>query len=137
MGAPRILLTGAAGLVGRSMLSELRSRGTDCLPTDRTARISIPELVTGDLGDKAFLDGLFGAHTFTCIIHLAGMLLTAARQDPVRATQINIDASIGLIERARSAGVERFVFASSLGVYGGRFGPEPVDERSPAAPEGL
>jgi len=71
------------------------------------------------------------------VIHLAGMLPTAARRDPLSATRINIDASCLLLKESRDNGVGRFVFGSSLGVYGGRFDTTPVSEETPAAPEEL
>lgn len=132
-----VLVTGAAGFIGRSVIRQLQRRGVDTIATDVRAHPEVPELVVGDLLDQDFVHGLVRRRTIDAVIHLAGMLPTAARRDPLAATRINIDASCLLLKESRDGGIGRFVFGSSLGVYGGRFDITPVSEETPAAPEEL
>ena len=69
------------------------------------------------------------------VIHLA-----ALSNDPIGnlnerwTTEINAEASVGLAQMARSAGVERFVFSSSCIMYG-MAEAEVVDETTPLDPQ--
>ena len=135
MASGRVLLTGAAGFIGRATLARLRLHNINYIATDLHPHPEVPELVTGDLREEEFLVGLLQPSRFTTVIHLGAMLPTAARRDPVAATRVNVDASCSLLKVAQSVGVRRFVFGSSLGVYGGRFDHTPVSEETPAAPE--
>ncbi len=134
MASGRVLLTGAAGFIGRATLARLRRQNIDCILTDVRAHREIPELEIGDLLDSRFLGELID-RSITTVIHLGAILPTVARRDPIFATKVNVDASCMLLNLARTAGVRRFVFGSSLGVYGGRFDRTPVSEETPAAPE--
>ena len=58
-------------------------------------------------------------------------------RDPVRATEVNVQGSLNLLELARQFGVRRFVFGSSLSVYGTCPPDELVSETNRAAPEDL
>ena len=71
------------------------------------------------------------------IIHLAAILPTAARREPVRATEVNIQGSLNLLQLSRQFSVHRFVFGSSLSVYGTCPPDELVSETNRAAPEDL
>jgi UDP-glucose 4-epimerase len=51
------------------------------------------------------------------VIHLAGMLPSACRRNPAEATRINVLGGANLLEVAARAGVQRFVFGSSISVY--------------------
>ena len=132
-----VLVTGAAGFIGRSTIVELRRSAVSFVATDLHSHPDVPELLLGDLTDANFVAKLLGEYGVGSVIHLAGMLPTAARHDPITATRVNIDSSCALLERARNSGVTRFIFGSSLGVYGGRTGGNPVSEQTPAAPEEL
>jgi nucleoside-diphosphate-sugar epimerase len=80
---------------------------------------------------------VFEARHIRGIIHLAAILPTAAQREPVRATRVNIEGSLNLLEQARRFGVQRMVFGSSLSVYGTGSGDEVVSETERAAPEDL
>jgi nucleoside-diphosphate-sugar epimerase len=68
---------------------------------------------------------------------LAAVLPTAAQRDPLLATRVNIGGSLNLLEMARQFAVRRFVFASSLSIYGTRPLEECVSEEHRAYPEDL
>jgi nucleoside-diphosphate-sugar epimerase len=77
------------------------------------------------------------AETIRGIIHLAAILPTAAQREPLRTTLVNVDGSVHLLEMARQFGVQRFVFGSSLSVYGTGAADHVVSELDRAAPEDL
>ncbi len=72
---------------------------------------------------------------FGGIVHLAAILPTAAQRDPIRAMHVNIVGSMNLLELARRFRVPRFVFGSSLSIYGSCPADRVVSEADRAAPE--
>ena len=55
----------------------------------------------------------------------------------LRATQVNVEGSVNLLEMARRFGVPRVVFGSSFSVYGTCAAEQIVSEKDRAAPEDL
>jgi nucleoside-diphosphate-sugar epimerase len=138
---PSILVTGAAGFVGCALYHQLRAAGIDCIGIDRHTSFDTDatsgcsaEILACDLTDRESLNALFTSHNFDAIIHLAAVLPGAASRDPIRATEINVGGSLGLLERALQSGVRRFVFGSSTSVYGTAGTRIPISEQSPASP---
>lgn len=90
-----------------------------------------------DITDAEQLSRMFAERPVGAIIHLAAILPTAAQREPLRATQVNVQGSLNLLEIARRFGVRRFVFGSSLSVYGTWPADHVVSESDRAAPEDL
>lgn len=131
-----ILITGAGGFVGRQIVARLLARGDRVVAIDAVAS-GIPEgarVVAGDLGDaevraEALKDGV------SAVIHLATVPGGAAETDPVASRRINIDAMYDLLLEIAAAGHRpRFVFASSIAVFGDPL-PEQVDDLSLLSPK--
>ncbi len=136
----RVLLTGAAGFIGRRVHRLLTRIALDCVAIDKhpTATkhnqdLDLPILAC-DLLDPASLDALFASHHFDAIIHLAAVLPGAASRDPINATRVNVAGSMALFERAAAHSLRRFVFGSSTSVYGAAGIDAPISEQAPAAP---
>lgn len=127
---PRVLVSGATGLVGRSLCARLAASGAD------VARLTRRPAAPGDVGwdpeadrlDPADLEGR------DAVVHLAGESLArrwtgSARRrivdSRVRGTRLLAGA---LARCARPPAV--LVSASAVGYYGDR-GDEPLDESSP------
>lgn len=110
-----ILLTGASGTVGRALLGRLLAAGRPVRCLVRDPREIGPErvrvqLVLGDLATpSSFRHAMRGVD---CVVHLA-----AATRDARGASieELNALATLRLVGAAEAAGVERFVFLSSLG----------------------
>lgn len=106
-----IALTGATGFVGRAVLDEAGRRGLAMRALTRRAQ---PERsgvawVAGDLtSDAALTDLVQGADA---VVHVAGL---TSSHDPAAFTACNVDGTAALIAAAKSAGIKRFVFVSSL-----------------------
>jgi nucleoside-diphosphate-sugar epimerase len=135
----RVLVTGAAGFVGRALIPVLARSGHSVLATDQTCaglrEAGAEQVFEGDIADA----GLRSAATARAeaIIHLATVPGGAAEIDPVLARRINVETSMALSEEfaaSRSAG--RFVFASSIAVLGDPL-PTPVDDHTPLRPRML
>jgi uncharacterized protein YbjT (DUF2867 family) len=110
-----LLLTGATGLVGSTVLRRLVAEGTPvrCLVRDPRRlgplRVRV-QIALGDLTDPpSFRNALRGVHT---VVHLA-----AAIRDQRRGSieELNGIATWRMVEAAERRGVERFVFFSALG----------------------
>ncbi|HVU92125.1 MAG TPA: NAD(P)-dependent oxidoreductase [Jatrophihabitans sp.] len=111
-----VLLTGAAGRIGRALLDRLPALGWELRPFDRE---STPGGVVGDITSPADLDRATAG--VDAIVHLAGQP-TEAPWPVIRAA--NVEGLVQLFEAARRAGVRRVVYASSNHAVG--FEPLPA-----------
>jgi UDP-glucose 4-epimerase len=131
----RVLLTGGAGLIGMALRPLLTARGHAVTAVDGT------DFGRGDAGltilrleDTAGLERLAADAGIEAIVHcgaVSGPMLL--KDDPLAVVRINIDATAGLLDIARRQGMRRFVYCSSIGVYGSN--PDPVvTEDAPLRP---
>jgi nucleoside-diphosphate-sugar epimerase len=129
-----ILITGAGGFVGREIVRRLVAQGRDVVAMD-TVPDGIPagaRVVAGDLGDAAVRAAALGAGV-EAVIHLATVPGGAAEADPAASRRINVDAMYDLLLEAAALGRPRFVYASSIAVYGDPL-PAHVDDATPLSP---
>jgi len=121
------LVTGGAGFIGSHLVEELLKEGRkvvviDDLSTGR--RENLPEsenltFIEGSITDWETLKNLFKEYPFKTVFHLAAVAsVQRSVEEPVYCHQVNFDGTLFLLEEAKRAGVERFVFASSAAVYG-------------------
>lgn len=117
----RILVTGASGMVGRSLVNRLRRDGYSNLLTPSSGEL--------DLRDQAAVDRYFGAHTIDAVFHLAGHIggIGASVTYPVEFLYENMMISLQAIDAARRAGVGKLLYLSSSCVYP-RDCPQPMKE---------
>jgi uncharacterized protein YbjT (DUF2867 family) len=110
-----LLLTGATGLVGSTLLGRLLAEGVEvrCLVRDPRrlgARRVRVQIALGDLTDPpSFRNALRGVHT---VVHLAASIRDQPRGSIEELSGI---ATWRMVEAAERQGVERFVFFSALG----------------------
>src|SRR5256885_3414440 len=134
-----VLVTGAQGFLGRALTALLKRSGTEVIALDSAAAESLSSdrtaTVVCDITNKDELERVFQDKEIGQIVHLAAILPTAAQRDPVRATQVNVDGSLNLLEMARRTGIRRFLFGSSLSIYGTCAADQVVSEEDRAAPE--
>ena len=93
--------------------------------------------MVADIGNREQLLRAIESGDVGGIIHLAAILPTAAQRDPGLATRVNIQGSVNLLEMAREFRVRRFVFGSSLSIYGTWPAEHAVSEVDRAAPEDI
>lgn len=114
----RVLLTGAAGFIGRAVGEGLRARGdrrVRLLVHDRAPDPPPPagfEVVAADLARPGTLAGL--CRGIETVLHVASYV----GDDPERLEAVNLRGTEALVAEARAAGVRRFVYVSSAAVYG-------------------
>jgi len=133
-----ILITGANGFVGQGLVKRLLAQGGHTLTLidrsfdDAPASAQVRQ-ITGSFGDAAVLDAALKAPV-DIVFHLASMPGALAEREPALGFQVNLQATLTLAHRlaARSHPV-RFVFASSVAVYGA-LGPDHVHESQPPRP---
>ena len=129
-----ILLTGAAGRVGRLVRPILQEKYSlrlcDLSPLDAAA--SDDEILTCDLANST--DAANAVSGVDAVVHLAGLVAPAVSFEDTLAP--NYRAVLSLLEACRSAGVPRFVFASSHHVFG-LHPPVAVTPETPPAPDGF
>lgn len=134
-----VLVTGGRGFIGRAVIELLQRSGYGVDSLDAAPPASSPNRheVACDLTDANELQRVFATEQVGGIIHLAAILPTAAQREPARATRVNVEGSLHLLEMARHFGVRRMVLGSSLSVYGTCSADQVVSETDRAAPEDL
>ncbi|HVV14687.1 NAD(P)-dependent oxidoreductase [Amycolatopsis sp.] len=121
----RIVVTGAAGRLGRTLLARLDERGHDTVGLDQVPPANLP------LSDR---DGLIAACAGSdVVIHLAARM-SWRREDDAGLFETNVLGSANVAEAAALAGA-RLVLASTGEVYPeGRPVYQPLDEAHPRSP---
>ena len=132
----KILLTGANGLLGRSLCHKLSNHNafvyalTREVPPDPIPGVNYcPVNLSKPWCDEALPTAV------DSIVHLAQS--AKFREFPENAADIfavNIESTARLLDYAKRAGAQQFVYASSGGVYGN--GATAFDENSPIVPAG-
>lgn len=111
----KILMTGAAGVVGTALRHELRQRGyaLRLLDIREPAMLDGEEFIRGSIADAAVVaEAVSGVNG---VVHLAGCTTDASMPEQIEG---NIVGATNIFEAARLSGVERVVFASSHHVVG-------------------
>jgi GDP-4-dehydro-6-deoxy-D-mannose reductase len=123
----RIMVTGAAGFVGRHLMPAIAARFPEAAVTeaafDVTERDAVLEAVRAERPDAC--------------IHLAAIAaIPAARQDPGRAWAVNLHGTLSLAEALLSEVPDcLLVYASSADAYGASFrSGQNLTEDAPLAP---
>jgi nucleoside-diphosphate-sugar epimerase len=113
----RVLVTGAAGVMGSRLVRLLGERGWRVrglvMPGDPLrARIAgACEIVEGDLGDPAALER--ACDGVELVYHLAAVILSS---DPTVFARVNRDGTAHVVQAALMAGVRHLVYVSSASV---------------------
>lgn len=127
-----LLVTGASGFIGRRLVGELLADGLPVLRMSRSAPPG-PGSVRADLLDPAALQR--ACDNVRAVFHCAGHAHAGEGDgDAARHREINFHGTRNLVEAAGRAGVECFVFMSSVKAMG-LPGAECVDEAWPSPPE--
>lgn len=119
----RVLVTGAGGLIGRTLVPLLQEQ-------PELNVISIKGRAEIDLSDPESIEQLPEADA---VIHLAGIVgVTPFDQDPLNSWKMNLLSTLHICEYSRRSQIQKLILASSY-IYGP---PQyrPIDELHPIAP---
>ncbi|WP_175908056.1 NAD-dependent epimerase/dehydratase family protein [Burkholderia seminalis] len=143
MSTTHIVVTGAQGFVGRSLVKRLL---TDGIGGQRVGKLTLLDIAFDAPHDDPRVTQLAGsivdadlrARTYAdrvdAVFHLASIPGGSAEKDYSLGRSINLDATLGLLENLRDqAHAPRFVFASTIAVYGKQL-PSAIDEHTLPAP---
>lgn|SRR5512138_363739 len=144
MGDSRIVITGATGFIGSRLALQAHRLGLDVvaagrelspLETERAneLRAAGVRLAIGKLQEPAHARELVTAAD--AIIHLAAAQHEAGMPEAY-FRDVNVLGTRVLLEAAREHGVRRFVYGSSIGVYG-TSGDDVLDETSALRPDNI
>ncbi len=145
----RIVITGGAGFLGSRLARALLAHGllTDARGEAREVRelvlvdvvratVADPRVTvaTGDLTDPTLIERVVTPGTDS-VFHLAAVVSGQAEAEFDVGMRVNLDVTRALLERCRRlAKPPKFVFASSLAVFGGPL-PDPVPDDAPVMPQ--
>jgi nucleoside-diphosphate-sugar epimerase len=134
-----VLVTGGAGYVGAVLVPKLLKAGYGVTVLDlflygEDALAAVKDhprlrLVKGDLRSQSVVEGALSG--VDAVIHLACISNDPSFElDPELGKSINLDAFRPLVRASKTAGVKRFVYASSSSVYGVKEGVEVTEDLS-------
>lgn len=120
----RYLVTGAAGFIGSAITQRLVDEGNEVWTIDNLStgfRENIPKgvvFIEGDCHDSGSIKRLEGTK-FKAVLHFAGQSSgEISFDDPVYDLRTNTESTLRLIKSSLENGCERFIYASSMSVYG-------------------
>jgi len=121
-----VLVTGGAGFIGSHVARHLVDAGQDVVVLDDLSGgyeenvAAGANLVTGSVVDPELVEELFREHEFSHVFHLAAYAAEGLSHFIRRFNYTNnVLGSVNLLNAAvRAETVERFVFTSSIAVYG-------------------
>jgi UDP-glucuronate 4-epimerase len=133
----RVLVTGAAGFIGSTLVDRLLAEGREVTgfdsfdpyyPEEQKHRnllgaIAQPEfrMVRGDIRDDQAVTLLFDEGCFDGVVHLAALAgVRPSLERPALTADVNVNGSSVIFEAAMRHDNPRIVFASSSSVYGER-----------------
>jgi nucleoside-diphosphate-sugar epimerase len=139
VGAERVLVTGAAGSLGREVCAELSAAGKGVVGFDQQAPDSGTAAATeawtqGDIRDAHQLLGACLEHRIDTIVHLAAVLAPLADRDPSTGFSVNVGGMLNVLETARALKLRKVVWASSAGIFSGLPRDRLIANDSPVAP---
>ena len=137
-----VLITGAAGMIGRKLTERLVKDGSlNGKPIDKLTLIDVaaPQAAAGFSGKVEAATSDLSAPSAAVkavaerpdvIFHLAGVVSGEAETDFDKGYRVNLDGTRALLEavRANTGYKPKFVFTSSIAVFGAPFPPSIPDE---------
>jgi len=137
----KYLVTGAAGFVGSVIAKKLISQGhhvtiIDNLSTGYISNVPKEALfIKGDVSCQATIDKLNNVK-FDAILHIAGQSSgEVSFEDPIYDLNCNTSSTLLLLNYAVFTGCKRFIYASTMSVYGEQKGKEQFSELDETNPK--
>lgn len=129
MRKPVVLITGAGGEIGHSLIDELADNGAravvtlDVAPLDPALGKKVAREFTGSILDRSLLERILAEFEIDQIFHLAALLSTRSEFSPVTAHEVNVEGTLNLLEFAQREGESHgrpvtFLYPSSIAAFG-------------------
>lgn len=124
-----VLVTGAGGCIGAWVLALLGRAGVpavayDLIDDKRRPRLLMQDKAvqqipweTGDIADSDRVLKVVRYHGIRAIIHLAALQVPFCKADPINGARVNVVGTVNVFEAARSRGLKRLTFASSIAAH--------------------
>lgn len=125
----KILVTGAAGFIGSQLAHALWQQGHEVTLLDdfsygREDNLIFEdhdfrqEILREDVCDREMLQRLFSRNQFDYVYHIAAITpLPDCQLNPGRAVEVNVAATVNVLECARQYGAQNVIFSSTSAVY--------------------
>ncbi|MGV3710312.1 MAG: UDP-glucose 4-epimerase family protein [Gemmatimonas sp.] len=140
-GSERVLVTGASGFVGQTLVDTLLREGTSVVAAYRRERDPRPGVHAVNIGDMDANTNWAPALTgVDAVVHLAARVhvMNETAANPIDAfRRVNVEGTRNLALQARASGVRRFVFVSSIKVNGESGSFTDTDAPNPVDPYGI
>lgn len=114
----RVFLTGGSGFIGRRLVTALLDAGDEVICLSRSGKSSAAlasagaEVLSGDLTSADSLKSAIAEAKPTHVAHLAAEIATQRNAD--RVAEVNVDGTRALMTACLDAGLERFLFLSTV-----------------------
>ena len=137
----KYLVTGGAGFIGSVIAKKLLNKGHDVTIIDNFSsgmRNNVPHrsrLIEGDASNPKTIKKLKN-QKYQAIIHLAGQSSgEISFEDPINDINSNTISTLLLLEFAKKTKCNKFIYASSMSVYGEKKGKEQFSETDEPNPK--
>lgn len=120
-----VLVTGAAGMLGRALLAALAARRS---PLQRVVATDVRAVAPAERHDGIVyavhdvrapgLDALLLEHCIHTVVHLASIVTPGPHDDAVVAYAVDVDGTRRVLDACVASGVKRLVVSSSGAAYG-------------------
>src|SRR5690606_28143894 len=117
-----VLITGAGGQIGASLLAALTAQGHDVVATD----VRLPGDGRGELGrwrvldvtSRDQVDAVVREVAPEVVFHLAAILSARGERSPALTYDVNQNGTYHVLDACQRHGVSKVLFTSSIAVYG-------------------
>ncbi|MEQ8897236.1 MAG: NAD(P)-dependent oxidoreductase [Roseovarius sp.] len=112
-----VLITGGGGFLGRALTARLLDAGETVVTLDLSpAERGDPRAthLGGDIRDGTALLNMAKVHDIRAIVHLAALVIPDCRSKPVLGAEVNVIGHLNMLDLARSLGIRRFLYTSSI-----------------------
>lgn len=132
----RILVTGAAGFIGSKVAGKLLDMGHEVITIDNLSTGVIDNIpagcnfLKGDVFDTKIINRL-NNEKLDAIIHIAGQSSgEVSFENPIYDIQTNTESTLLLLKLCKRIRCNKFIYASSMSVYGDQENPLVTEENS-------
>jgi len=125
-----VVVTGAAGFIGRNLTKELLNKGYFVIAIDNLSKGKIENIeeffknknftfAKTDIKDVDEVLNIFKTYVPDTVFHLAANAeLQYSIDRPIETNNVNVNGTLNILEVSKKTNVKRLIFASSSGVYG-------------------